>query len=246
MLHIFVDAAAVQGEILTVTGNDVNHIKNVLRMHAGEHLTAGCEENRKTYLCRIEQLQDTTVLCRIEEARSGDTELPVEVCIFQGLPKSDKMELIIQKAVELGAGEIIPVETARAVVKLDPSKKKKKTERWQAIAEGAAKQSHRSRIPQIREPIPFKEAIRWAQANTDIRIIPYELQEQDGTRTILSGVKPGDRIAVFIGPEGGFEEEEVAFAREHGVLPVSLGKRILRTETAALTVLSWLIWLLEI
>ena len=179
--------------------------------------------------------------------KEADVELPVKVYIFQGLPKADKMELIIQKAVELGAAEIIPVQMRRCVVKLDGAKKGKKTQRWQAIAESAAKQSRRAVVPLVREPMTMEEAVRFAEQNTDVRLLPYELQEADGsTREVMDGIREGSAVSIFIGPEGGFDPAEVELAREAGVVPISLGKRILRTETAALVALSFLIYHFEI
>ena len=174
-------------------------------------------------------------------------ELPVKIYLFQGLPKADKMELIVQKAVELGATEIIPVQMHRSIVKLDGAKAAKKVQRWQTIAEAAAKQSRRAVIPIVREPMTMDQAIRYAADCTDTRLLPYELQETDGsTRELLEGIKEGGAVSIFIGPEGGFEPGEVERAKEAGILPISLGKRILRTETAALVVLSWLIYRFEI
>ena len=155
------------------------------------------------------------------------------------------MELVVQKAVELGACEIIPMATGRAVVKLDEKKAKAKTARWQGIAEAAAKQSKRSIIPKVTEVMSMKEAVAYA-GKADIRLIPYELAEDMAkTKEIINGIRPGESVAVFIGPEGGFEEKEVAAAMEGGCIPITLGKRILRTETAGFTVLSWLMYHLE-
>ena len=156
------------------------------------------------------------------------------------------MELIVQKCVELGVFEIIPVTTKRAVVKLDEKKARSKTERWQGIAEAAAKQSKRGIIPQVTMPVPFAEAVKRA-SSMDLRLIPYEMAE-DGmalTRELMESARPGMDIAVFIGPEGGFEQEEINLALENDIRPITLGKRILRTETAGLTVLSWLMYQLE-
>ena len=155
------------------------------------------------------------------------------------------MDLIIQKAVELGVYEIIPMATARAVVKLDQKNAAAKVKRWQAISESAAKQSKRLLIPEVKEPVKFSEALKLA-SDLDVRLIPYELAEgMDGTRRIIQSVKPGQSVAVFIGPEGGFEEAEVELAKEAGFQAITLGRRILRTETAGMTVLSILMYQLE-
>ena len=247
MLHIFVDPSQMQGDLLRVTGKDVNHIKNVLRLKPGEEISVRTGQDGREYRYGIEEYTDSEVICRLRFVKESDVELPVKVLLFQGLPKSDKMDLIVQKAVELGVAEIIPVEMRRSVVKLDGPKRVKRTQRWQSIAEGAAKQSRRAIVPLVREPMTMEEAVRFAGQNTDVRLLPYELQEEDGsTRELMESIHSGRAVSVFIGPEGGFEPEEVELARQAGILPISLGKRILRTETAALVVLSWLIYRFEI
>ena len=173
------------------------------------------------------------------------SELPSKVYLFQGLPKNDKMELIIQKAVELGVYAVVPVATKRAVVKLDDKKEAKKLVRWQSISESAAKQAKRLIIPEVMPVMSFKEAVAFSQT-MDVRLIPYELAENMAyTRQVLSQIKPGQSIGIFIGPEGGFAEEEVELALNSGMETITLGKRILRTETAGMTVLSILMYLLE-
>ena len=174
-------------------------------------------------------------------------ELPSRIWLFQGLPKSDKMEVILQKAVELGAAGVIPVATRNAVVKLDAKKAEAKIRRWQAIAESAAKQSKRSYIPQVGPVMSLKEAFSYIEEQKfDLRMIPYELEKgMDGTKTVLEALAPGQQVAVFIGPEGGFDEEEIQLALKMGVKPVSLGKRILRTETAGPAILALLMMKLE-
>ena len=244
MSHFFINSGQVAGELLTIIGDDVNHMKNVLRMRSGEAFTAA-DENGEFYHCEIEELEKEQVTAKILWKEQGTTELSSKIYLFQGLPKSDKMELIIQKAVELGAYKIIPVATKRAIVKLDAKKEASKLKRWQAIAEGAAKQSGRMLIPHISEVKTYGEALQMARA-LDVNIIPYECARgMDGTREIFGNIKPGMSIGIFIGPEGGFEESEVEKAKEQGIHPVTLGRRILRTETAGLTTLSILMYLLE-
>lgn len=247
MLHIFVDPSQTQGDILEITGTDCNHIRNVLRMKSGEELAVSNGTDQKEYRYGIEEFTEDSVICRLRFVKDADVELPVKVYLFQGLPKADKMEWITQKCVELGVYQIIPVETERSVVRLDESKKKKKTQRWQTIAEAAATEPPRM-IPTVQLPMSMKEAVAYAKAQTQAQLIPYELQENDGsTRKIFQdAAMPGTAVAVFIGPEGGFTPEEVALAKEAGVKPISLGKRILRTETAGMTVLSWVIYETEI
>ncbi len=247
MLHIFVEPDQMQGDILVIEGRNVNHIKNVLRMKPGDELSVSNGQDRKDYRYGIEEFRDAQILCRLRFVKEADVELPVKVYLFQGLPKSDKMELIIQKSVELGVTEIIPVEMKRCVMKLEGPRRKKKVQRWQTIAEAAAKQSKRGVIPVVHEPMTMKEAVQFAAEHTTARFLPYELKEDDGsTHEAISALQPGDSVSFFIGPEGGFEPEEVALAGENGIAPISLGRRILRTETAAMVFLSWLIYRFEI
>ena len=244
MYHFFVTPEQVKGEHIYIEGSDVNHIKNVLRMKVGQELEISDGDNKK-YLCEIASITSEEVCVMIQEERSVDTELLSKIYLFQGLPKSDKMELIVQKAVELGAYEIIPVATKRAVVKLDEKKASKKVERWNSIAESGAKQSGRNLIPKVTDVMSWKEAMEYAKA-LDIVLIPYELAEgMQETRDIIAQIQPGQSIGIFIGPEGGFETEEVESAMEYGAKPITLGKRILRTETAGLTTLSILMYHLE-
>lgn len=244
MSHFFITSGQIAGDQLTIIGDDVNHMKNVLRMRSGEAFTAA-DENGMFYHCEVEELEKQQVTAKVMWKEQGTSELSSKIYLFQGLPKSDKMELIIQKAVELGAYEIIPVATKRAIVKLDAKKEASKLKRWQAIAEGAAKQSGRMIVPQISEVKTFGEALQMAKS-LDINVIPYECARgMEATREIFGNIKQGMSVGVFIGPEGGFEESEVEKAQEMNVKPVTLGKRILRTETAGLTTLSILMYLLE-
>lgn len=227
-----------------ILGSDVNHISNVLRMKQGEELWIS-DGGKKEYRCTIEEFSPDEVLLHIIYAQEPDYELQNRIYLFQGLPKADKMELIIQKAVELGAYEVIPVETKRCVVKLDGKKAAKKVERWKQIAESAAKQSKRMLIPNVHEVLTFKEALKYAES-MDVRLIPYELAKgMQETKEILADIQPGQSIGIFIGPEGGFEEKEVETAISEGAKPITLGKRILRTETAGLAILSVLMFQLE-
>lgn len=246
MYHFFVDPGQIQGTQIYITGKDVNHIKNVLRMRIGEEVSVGNGIDGKEYRCAIDAFEEDSVVCKLLFVKEDGVELPVKVTLFQGLPKADKMELIIQKAVELGVYEIVPVATKRCVVKLDAKKEASKIARWQAIAEAAAKQSKRAVVPQIKPVMSMKEAIQ-AASGMEHRIIPYELAEgMEKTKEVFESFMPGNSVAVFIGPEGGFEESEVEAAAAAGVEPVSLGKRILRTETAGFTVLAWIMYELEV
>lgn len=244
MHHFFVSPDQIDEKYVTITGGDVNHIKNVLRMKIDEEFLISNGQD-KDYYCKIESISDDEIKAIILDEEFEGTELPTELYLFQGLPKSDKMELIIQKAVELGAKEIIPVATKRCVVKLDDKKEASKIKRWQAISESAAKQSRRTIIPEISSVMSFKEAINRAK-EFELGIIPYEnFKDMKETREVLERVQKGIKIGIFIGPEGGFEESEIQYALENGIHPISLGKRILRTETAGLAILSVLMFQLE-
>ena len=245
MYQFFVEPSQIQGTKVVITGNDVNHIKNVLRMQPGEEIAVSNGEDGKEYRCGIEELNEDEIVCTLRFVKEDGVELPSRIYLFQGLPKADKMELIVQKAVELGVYEIIPVATKRAVVKLDEKKAKSKITRWQTISEAAAKQSKRRIVPEIHSVMSFKEAVNYAK-EMPVKLIPYELAEgMEKTKELISNLKPGEDIAIFIGPEGGFEESEIQAALENGIEPITLGKRILRTETAGFTVLSWIMYQLE-
>lgn len=245
MYHFFVDPDQIGEKEIQITGKDVKHIKNVLRMQIGEQICLSNGEDNREYRCEIVSMAEEEVCAKIMWVEEVGMELPNKIYLFQGLPKSDKMEWIIQKAVELGVYEIVPVATKRAVVKLDLKKEQNKRKRWQGISESAAKQSKRSMIPQIHPVLTFEQAVEYAES-LDVKVIPYELaQGMKKTREIFMGIRPEQSVAVFIGPEGGFDEKEVAIAMQHGVTPVTLGKRILRTETAGMAVLSMLVFCLE-
>lgn len=246
MYRFFVEQSQIDMEQkkIHIMGNDVNHIKNVLRMRQGEEIVISAGDNQE-YTCFIEEMTQEEVLASVMYVQEVGLELSSRIYLFQGLPKSDKMELIIQKAVELGAYEIIPVDTRRTVVKLDAKKQASKIKRWQGISESAAKQSKRMIVPLIHPVMKFQEALEYAK-DLDIRLIPYELAEDmTHTRELLGQIQPGQSIGIFIGPEGGFAQEEIDAAMECQVQPITLGKRILRTETAGMTVLSILMFLLE-
>lgn len=245
MYQFFVEPCQIQEKTVRIEGNDVNHIKNVLRMKVGEELSVSNGLDGKEYRCGIVSMDEECVVCELRFVKEDGVELPSQVYLFQGLPKADKMELIIQKAVELGVHAVVPVAAKRCVVKLDDKKAKSKITRWQGIAEAAAKQSKRRIVPEIMDVMSFKEAIAYTK-DFEVKLIPYELAEDMAkTKEIIRNLQPGQRVAIFIGPEGGFEEAEVQLAMEKGVEPITLGKRILRTETAGFTVLSWIMYQLE-
>ena len=244
MYQFFIDDSQVMdGEVL-IEGSDVNHIKNVLRMKPGEKVRVSTE-NGKNYFCCITELREESVRAEIVEELTEGTELPNKIYLFQGLPKSDKMELIIQKAVELGAYQIVPVAMKNCVVKLDAKKAENKVKRWQEIAKSAAKQSKRSLIPTVEMPLRYEDAISLA-AQLDVVLVPYENERgMEATRSVVEGIRSGQSIGIFIGPEGGFAEDEITLAKSHDMALLSLGRRILRTETAGLAMLSILTYQLD-
>ena len=249
MYHFFVESSQLTPDYkkVEITGADYNHIAHVLRMKPGEQFSVSIRDDAegKELFYEIESIDDNSVigsLCFVEEVGN---ELPSKIYLFQGLPKVDKMELIIQKAVELGAFQIIPMASKRCVVKLDEKKAQSKIKRWQAISEAAAKQSKRAIIPEVTMPMTMKQAVEFCR-DMDVKLIPYENAEHiDETKKLIESIKPGQDIAVFIGPEGGFSDEEIELCRANDIKPITLGKRILRTETAGFTIISWLMYHLE-
>lgn len=249
MYQFFVAPEAINTDLkrVFITGQDVNHIKNVLRMKIGEELNVSNGTDGKEYRCAVLEMTDDTVTCELRFIKEDGNELPSRIVLFQGLPKADKFELIIQKCVELGVAEIMPVAMKRCVMKIEEKKEAKKIERWQAIAEAAAKQSKRGIVPTVSGVMTYGEAIKKAQ-ELDIILLPYEMADADSmgkTREIIQGIKPGQAVGIFIGPEGGFDDSEVEKAAAAGAHTITLGKRILRTETAGLTVMSWLMYFLD-
>lgn len=229
---------------VTITGEDVNHIKNVLRLRCGDEIFIS-DGDGTDYQCRISALNADSVVADIEDVFRNSAELPIRITLFQGMPKSDKLEFIIQKAVELGVTEIVPVITKRTVVKIDDKKAGKKLERYNMIARSAGKQSGRGVIPEVKGFMTFKEAICYAK-ELDMNIIPYE--EAEGmayARQVIQELKGIKSLGIFIGPEGGFAGEEVGQATELGAKCITLGNRILRTETAGLAVLSIIMFAID-
>jgi len=248
MYHFFVPPENIRDKQIIIEGTDYNHIRNVLRLKAGEEISVSNGIDGRDYRCGIVGFDDTSVICELRFIKEADTELPVRVHLFQGLAKGDKMETVIQKTVELGVYEVIPVEMERCVVKLDAKKASAKVARYQGIAEAAAKQSRRAIVPGVHDVLDMKQAVEYAKSFDRI-LVPYELaagESFDKTRKILEGVKGQEDVAVFIGPEGGFDDSEIELLKSAKAEIISLGKRILRTETAGMVVLSWLSLVLEI
>ncbi len=245
MYLFFVEPEQIGETSAYICGENVNHIKNVLRMRIGERIRISNGQD-KCYNCTITDITEDDIKVSLDELDLIGTELPAKVYLYQALPKGDKMEFIIQKNVELGIAGIVPVATSRAVVKLDEKKAAAKVKRWQAIAESAAKQSKRTVIPDINPVMSFKEAVKHAAKNCEILMFPYENAEGiSATKRLIDEVKPGRSIAIFIGPEGGFDNSEVEYALENGFNTITLGRRILRTETAGMMLMSVLMFNLE-
>ena len=236
MYNFFVENTAKKDGRYFIAGTDYNHIKNVLRMNMGEQFLVSCEG--VSDLCELESIEIDTVVAKIIKPNYQSTNLPINIHLFQGLPKSDKLELIIQKAVELGVATVTPVSMKRSIVKIDDKKKKSKRERWQAIAEAAAKQSKRTAVPEVCDILSYKEFIARAK-ELDLLLVPYECADgMAATKAALSEIKSGMNVGIIIGPEGGFEQKEIEDALEIGGKVISLGSRILRTDTAAITTIA--------
>ena len=232
MPKYFTEPENIKDGFIEIFSDEAKHILNVMRMEIGDTLTI-CDGQSNDYLCRICETGKNCLKAKIEETTKSESEPKTKITLYQGLPKSDKMELIIQKCVEIGVCRIVPVITERAVVKIEKgAKEDKKTERWQKIAESAAKQSGRGIIPAVERPMKFKDAIEEAVKNGEA-IIPYENEKDRGLKEFVKNSK-AENIGIFIGPEGGFDTKEIEFAVENGVMSFTLGKRILRTETAGI------------
>jgi len=236
MPRFFVNSEAIENENIIISGEDFNHIKNVLRLRQGESLVIS-DGNCTDYDVVIDSYTSSSVVARIIGKNKNDNESEIDITLFQGVPKSDKMDMIIQKSVELGVKRIVPVLTERTVVKINNEKdSKNKVARWQRIAQEASKQCNRGILPAVDNPVTFYEAVA-KYKKADLSLIPYEKECGNRLKTILKS-NNAKTISIMIGPEGGFSEAEVELASENGFLPVTLGPRILRTETAGLSALS--------
>ncbi len=232
MANFYIAKEKITENIAIIDGEEMQHIRCVLRMKKGDTLTL-CDGEGVFYEAVLDDFSEKAITAQIKSSYKAPTEPCAALTIFQGVPKNPKLETIVQKLTEIGAVKIVPVDTVRSVAKLD---KKAKVERLQKIAREAAKQSKRGIIPTVTESVPFKKAVEMA-AEADLAIIPYEEERDLSIKKALSGQNP-KTVSVIIGPEGGFDKDEIALAKEKGVLSVTLGKRILRTETAPLTVAS--------
>lgn len=249
MPRFFVKNEQIKEKTIEIIGEDIKHIKNVLRKQKGDNIEICNQDTKRSYICEIEKIEDKSILTKIiEELQSNDNK--IEVDIYQGLPKADKMELIIQKSVELGVNSIIPVAMKRCVVKITSKDEIKKITRWQKIAESAAKQSGRNTIPEIKHIVNVEEIAKLI-SQYDSVIVAYENEKENTIKHELLHLKENIganekiKIAVVIGPEGGLEEKDVEILKQNGAKIVTLGNRILRTETVALNVLSIIMYELE-
>ena len=241
MQKFFVNSNQINENEIYIKGEDVNHIENVLRLNVEEEVLVGDVTNAKTYLCKIDKMEKEEVMLSIVRNIEKTTEPNVYLHIFQGLPKADKMEQIIQKCTEIGASEFTPVVMSRCIVKIEKKDEEKKVERWRKIAETAAKQSKRDIIPKINFPENLKNLYENLK-NYDIVLVAYEEENENLIKNELKNNNQLKKIAVIIGPEGGLEKEEVELLKKNGAKVVSLGKSILRTETAPVVMSSVIVY----
>lgn len=241
MPKFFVKSEDINDHTVTLEGENANHIGNVLRAKTGDMITV-CDGEGRDYECKITEITKKYVRAKITDIFTNDNEPDIKITLYQGLPKADKMELVIQKCIEIGVDRIVPVKTEHTVVKLD-GKEDKKLLRWNKIAEAAAKQCGRGKIPVVDRVMNFKEAVDEG-CSLDGAVIPYEKEKGNSLKSFAKGFK-GKSIGVFIGPEGGFSNSEIEYAISRGVKSVTLGKRILRTETAGLVASVILLYELE-
>lgn len=246
MSKFFIESNQINEDTIHILGEDVNHIKNVLRMGVGENIEICNKDNSQNFLCEISSLESKSIKCKVLEKLENQIESNVKISIFQGLPKADKMELIIQKSVELGAYEITPVAMKRCVVKLNAKDENKKIDRWQKISEVAAKQSGRDLIPKVNNVIKISHLCDLCK-DFDIVLLAYEKEKENTLKQELKKIydRKKIKIAIVIGPEGGFDEDEVNKLKDYNSKVITLGKRILRTETVALSMISIIMYELE-
>lgn len=241
MQKFFVDTNQIDmvNNLITIEGEDVNHIKNVLRCEIGEQIEI-CEKSDHPckFICKIVQLSQKQIICKIEENIDNNRESNIKIHIMQGIPKAEKMELIIQKCTELGVYQFIPVDMKRCVVKLKEKDENKKIERWQKIAEVAAKQCGRDIIPKVTNKIEIKDIANKIE-NYDLVLVAYENEDKNFIKNEIKNIidkKEVKDIAIVIGPEGGIEQQEIDILKKSGAKIISLGKRILRTETVPIVI----------
>ena len=247
MPKFFVTTNDIKEDTIIIQNEDVNHIKNVLRAKVDDTIDICDSETSKNYICKIEQIEEKNIYCHIINEIQTNVEPHIKVSVFQGLPKTDKMELVIQKSVELGVYDIIPVEMKRCVVKLNEKDKIKKMQRWQKISEGAAKQSGRDIIPTIHPVINIKTLCENIK-EYDLVLVAYENEKINTLKQELQKIKQNNaetKIAIIIGPEGGIDDKEIEHFKENKAKIITLGNRILRTESVALNMLSVIMYELD-
>lgn len=242
MPKFFVKSNQINENVINIVGTDVNHISTVLRLNVDDEIKVCNEDEGVNYNTKIIELNKEEVKCKIIEKINSKSEPDIYINVLQGLPKAEKMELIIQKCTELGVKEITPIEMERCVVKLDGKSESKKLERWRKIAEVAAKQSGRDKIPKINNVAKIKNICNMLK-DYDIVLVPYENEENTTLKEVIKNLSKKDlKIAIIIGPEGGFEEKEIKELEKNDYKIVTLGNRILRTETVAMAMTSVLLY----
>ncbi len=240
-MRFFINRSDICGNTVEITGDDCVHIGVSLRSRPGQKITV-CDEQMREYDCVITSISQTRVLADIVDIRSATTEPNVKIHLYQSIAKGDKLDLIVQKTTEIGVCDITLVDSKRCVAKYDGKTAEKKVERLSRIAESAAKQSGRAAVPAVNAPVPFEKAVKEAQG---LKIFCYELEQSVSFRQILSSSCTNE-ISVFVGPEGGYTDDEAAYAVDHGAMAVTLGKRILRCETAPIFAISCIIYETEL
>lgn len=246
MQKFFVEQNQIEKNKIIIIGTDVKHIANVLRMQKNEKMQICNTQTLDNYIVEIEEIKKEQIITKIIEKLQRSIEPNVKIDLYQGLPKADKMELIIQKTTEIGINKIFPVDMVRCVVKLQEKEEKKKIDRWQKIAEAAAKQSKRDKIPQIENKIKLKEILNKIK-EYDAFFIAYEEENKNTLKYSLKNLEKRSsyKIGILIGPEGGIDSKEIETLKENGIITVSLGKRILRTETAPIVMVANILYELE-
>ena len=244
MSIFYVKNEQIDNKKAVIIGDDVKHIKDVLRYNVGDTLDI-CDEDGVRYITNISSIEKTNINLDILDVSDYTTEPSINITLLQGMPKADKLELIIQKCTELGVTEIVPIMTDRVIVKIDDKSIDKKVERWRKIALEAGKQSGRQKIPNIQNPIKLKNMIENI-SKYDILLLPYECEKEKTLKSVLRNLdKNLKNIAIMIGPEGGFSEEEIRVLDLKNVEKVTLGPRILRTETAGLATVAMVLYELQ-
>ena len=235
MHRFFVNPSQINGDTIVITGDDVNHISRVLRLKCGDEIEV-CDKNKTDCLCKILEISKTEVILDIAEKYANNNESDIDVTLFQGIPKGDKMDDIVKKCVELGVKKIVPVSMKRTVVKVKSPYPK--TERWKRIMLEASKQCKRGIIPEISEPVSFDEMLEMLSLKESLNILPYENEDTVSLKTVLKENSSFKNINIIIGPEGGFDDDEVKSARQNNIHTVTLGPRIMRCETAPIAAVS--------